>query len=136
MNMGHSVSNQPMGVQVASQIWLKFISNIHLLYGYIEHMQNKKFQHQVVSELWPVKVGVVPPFKCARFASLNILRFVMRFRKLVPRVSFTQITQIWPQNKCVQCISSPFLSRGCSIHQFILPIELISIFRPPPDTHD
>ena len=40
----------------------------------------KKIQLQVVSELWPVKVGVVPPFKCARFASLNILRFVMPFR--------------------------------------------------------
>ena len=59
--MGHSVSNQPMGVWVTSQIWLELISNIHLLYGYNEHMQNKKFQLQVVSELWPVKVEVVPP---------------------------------------------------------------------------
>ena len=42
--MGHSVSNQPMGVRVTSQIWLKFFSNIHLLSGYNEHMQNKIIQ--------------------------------------------------------------------------------------------
>ena len=47
------------GVWVTSQIWLKFISNIHLLYGYNENMQNNKIQLQVVSELWPVKVEVV-----------------------------------------------------------------------------